>query len=127
MQLSTQQGKFVLVHFWATWCEPCREELPALLKFTRALPQSERFTFFAISEDRDWKKVQEYFDGQVPPEIVWDFSGEGEKSYEISTLPDTYLVSPQGKLLLRFGGARNWSSSQAQKLFVSELSKFRAR
>ena len=112
----------MLVHFWATWCEPCREELPELIALSRELSDT-RLTLLAISEDRDWKSVQTYFDGQVPPEILWDASGEGEKLYEVSTLPDTYLVDPKGRLILRFGGARDWSSPAAKRLLRDEFNR----
>ena len=116
LQLSALKGRFVLVHFWATWCEPCREELPALLKLVRGLPQRERVTLLAISEDQDWETVREYFSGQIPAEVVWDASGTGGERYEVSALPDTYLIDPQGRLMLRFGGARDWSSPAAKAL-----------
>ena len=123
LQLSSTQGKFVLVHFWATWCLPCREELPALLALSRELSGDDRLVLLAISEDRDWKKVQGYFNGAVPPEVVWDVSGNGDDLYEVSVLPDTYLLDPEGRLLLRFGGARDWGSSKARALLLSELNK----
>ena len=94
--------------------------VPALLNFAQG---SQGLTLLAISEDRDWKTVQEYFDGQPPSEVVWDAAGEGEELYEVSTLPDTYLIDPQGRLVLRFGGPRDWSSPNAKELLRVELNQ----
>jgi thiol-disulfide isomerase/thioredoxin len=123
VQLSSYRGEFVLLHFWATWCEPCQKELPALLKFSRELSLNKNLRLFAISEDRDWGAVRDFFDGKIPPEILWDASGEGEDAYEVSTLPDTYLLNPEGRLVLRFLGTRDWRSPEAKRLLTEVMNE----
>jgi thiol-disulfide isomerase/thioredoxin len=111
-------GKHALIHFWATWCPPCREELPGLLQLGREQPGLE---VVAITVDPDWAAVRAFFGGTVPPEVLRDPSGALVKAYEVGTLPDTYLVRNDGAALLRFSGARDWQSRAARELLTAQL------
>ncbi|HTE49480.1 MAG TPA: TlpA disulfide reductase family protein [Kofleriaceae bacterium] len=106
------RGRTVLVHFWATWCPPCREELPGLVAAARAL-QKDGLVLLAVSVDDDWATVRDYFGGDVPPEVVRAATPDAHHLYDVFTLPDTYLVSRDGRLTRRYGGARDWRSTEA--------------
>jgi thiol-disulfide isomerase/thioredoxin len=106
-------GKVVLIHFWATWCPPCREELPGLLALGDELRGTGRFELFAVSVDEDWATVERYFAGNVPAGVVRARDGDAHRRYGVSTLPDSYLVDREGRLVERFGGARDWRSPTA--------------
>lgn len=102
-------GRPLLLHFWATWCPPCREELPALL----ALGDRGDIEVVAISVDDDWLAVDRFFGGKVPPEVFRDPSGVLERYYEVTTLPDSYLLDSAGSPIARFAGPRSWGSDTA--------------
>lgn len=119
-QLATLRGKTVLVHFWATWCPPCREELPRLLALGRDLARGGQFEVIAVSLDRNWETVAEFCGGRIPSEVFRD-DGESTKAYGVSELPDTYLIDPYGSLRVRFAGARDWSHESARELFEGYL------
>ena len=121
LRVSDLRGKTVLLHFWATWCPPCREELPGLLRVGRELGRGDHFEVIAVTVDQDWNKVRAFFAGEIPPSVVQDASGTGYRRYEISTLPDTYLVRPDGLLSVRFGGARQWRSDSAREVLLREV------
>ena len=125
VRLSDLRGKTVLLHFWATWCPPCRRELPGLLELGRDLGAGDRFVLIAVTVDADWETVRAFFGGEIPSAVLRDASGSGYQRYDISILPDTYLLAPDGALTLRFGGAREWQSEGARELLRRELAATR--
>ena len=92
-------GKAVLLNFWATWCGPCRKEMPILDKMQQEY-ESRGFTVLAVSLDREgWDVVRPYMAGQEWsfPVFVAD-SGVEREFGKISTLPTTYFVRPDGTI-----------------------------
>lgn len=108
-RVRTEPGRRVLLHFWATWCPPCREELPALLALARDVPE---LRVIALSLDDDWTVVRAFFAGAVPPEVMRDPGNTLRQRYEVGALPDTYLLEGGGAL--RFAGARAWDTREAR-------------
>jgi len=117
-RLSDLRGKTVLLHFWATWCPPCREELPGLLALGRDLSRDGGLEVVAVTLDDDWAAVRSFFGGDVPSEVVQDKSSQSTHIYDVSALPDTYLVDPDGSLAMRFGGARDWRGQMARNVLA---------
>ena len=124
-RLSEHRGHVVLLHFWATWCPPCREELPGLLELGRELSKEGQFTLLAVSLDNDWSAVRDFFGEKIPPEIMRDATGSAAAKYEISTLPDTYLMAADGALRLRFHGPREWRLMRAREVLRPEVFRLR--
>ncbi len=118
VRLAELRGTPVLLHFWATWCPPCRTELPTLLACVRDVARVRKVEVLAVSVDPDWAPVREFFCGEVPPGVVRDRTMNGYRKYEVSLLPDTYLVSATGQLRVRFGGARDWRSRESRELLA---------
>lgn len=116
VRLAELRGKSVLLHFWATWCPPCREELPGLLALGRELSRGGELEVLAVTLDQDWATVRKFFDGDIPAEVVQDASKRSAGVYDVSALPDTYLVGPDGTLRLRFGGPRDWHDEAAREV-----------
>ncbi len=96
-----------LVHFWATWCAPCQEELPALL----GAAEARGIPLLAVT-DESWTLLEGYFDGEIPAQIVHDPAGTADESWRVSGLPDTFAVR-DGKVVGRMGGARSWTTPGA--------------
>ena len=101
----------VVVHFWATWCVPCRAELPLLLEATREA----NIHLLAVTEE-PWGEVRVFFGGAVPTEVVR--AGGAAKRWEVSGLPDTFVVR-DGRIVARMGGARDWSTTEARTFLTS--------
>ena len=109
IRLAQLRGRRVLLHFWATWCEPCREEIPSLLEGAAECG----LEGVAVTAE-PWSVVRTFFGGAVPPHVFRDPSGQAAERYEVSTLPDSYLLDRGGTLRVRFGGPRDWRSKAAQ-------------
>jgi hypothetical protein len=75
--------------------------------------QKDGLVLLAVSMDEDWPIVRDYFGGEVPPEVVRAVTPRAHHRYDVFTLPDTYLVSRDGRLVRRYGGARDWRSAVA--------------
>ena len=109
-----RSGRYQLVHFWATWCPPCRMELPALMDL--ASRKRGRIQIWAVSTDREWSAVRRFLDGDVPPAIVRDSNNEASRAYGVTDLPDSYLLDPDGRIRARFSGAQNWGSREMDRI-----------
>ena len=104
------KGKVVFINFWASWCPPCRAEMPSLNELYNRLKDDDRFVFLFINEDDDKIKAKQYLEknqfnlplfsrsGNVPPEI---FSG---------TLPTTIVLDTEGKIVLQHTGMAAYNS-----------------
>lgn len=113
-------GRVRLVHFWATWCPPCVDELPGLLATSGELA-AQGLSLVAISMDDDWAAIRRFFRGNVPTNIYRAVDHRAHQRYDIVSLPDTYLVPRDGRLLFRYGGARDWQSAAAGAHLAQQL------
>lgn len=112
------KGKVVLINFWASWCPPCRAEMPSLNKLYNDLKDDDHFVFLFINEDEHIENAKNfisknnysiplYFRLNVPTEI---FSG---------TLPTTLVLNKQGKVVLKHEGMASYDSES----FINQLKK----
>jgi thiol-disulfide isomerase/thioredoxin len=120
LRLEDMTGKPTLVHFWATWCPPCRRELPSLLELGRLLKAEGRAQLVAITVDDDWGPVREFFGGGVPPEVVMDSRDAAAATWQLSLLPETYLLGADGSTRLRFVGPRDWSATGVTEVLLEQ-------
>lgn len=121
INLSQFKGKPVLLNFWATWCGPCREELPSMQRMHEASKKNGEFHIIAISIDRsNLKKVNKYAeDLNLTFPILVDPDRETRKAYFIRGLPTSYLIDAEGKLRGFISGSRNWDSPASLELMKS--------
>ena len=97
--LADFRGKWVLVNFWASWCKPCRDEAPAIERFSREHADEVVVVGIAVKDSSDAAtEFAEEFD--LTYELWRDGSGERMDAYGIVALPESYLVDPEGSLAL---------------------------
>jgi thiol-disulfide isomerase/thioredoxin len=118
--LSDFRGKLVLLHFWATWCVPCRHEMPLL--YSLESEGMDDFSIVCVNVDRgDSNEVKEFMNEVTPHfHTLLDPSGEVRNHYAVRGLPTSYLIGRDGKIMGRVVGERDWSSP-AMKELVQQL------
>jgi len=99
----------VIVHFWASWCAPCRAELPMLVAFAHRY----RLRLDLVSVDRNPKQARALLRALRIHEgsgvrLLWDASGSAHRRWHVRALPTSYFVAQSGRLVARAIGARNW-------------------
>jgi len=111
--LSGSKDKVIILNFWATWCAPCLEEMPAFEKIYRRY-RSQGLTVIAVSLDKgDTSKVEKFVDEHnLTFPVLLDLDGIAEKIYPSFTIPFTYVIDKKGIIVARVDGAKNWLSSE---------------
>lgn len=105
-----------LVHVWATWCPPCRAELPGLL----AVPSQHDVDVIAVTLDQSWDDLDRFLGDMKASDIVLAGSEDVERALGVRTLPVTFLVEAGGRLTLRFDGARDWTDKAFVGTYLEE-------
>ena len=106
------KGRWVFVHFWASWCGPCREEMPAIQRLARRLtPQQLLVVLINTAEDED---TIFSFLAETAPELssLMDADGQATEAWQPRGLPATYLVDPQGLVRYQALGGRPWDQPE---------------
>ena len=118
ISLKDFKGKTVLLNFWATWCQPCKKELPSMQRIYEEL-SSEGVEVVAISIDRNKKeRVKQYIKNHnLTFPILLDPGQKVRKDYFILGLPTSYLIGIDGKLKGFISGAREWDSNASKEMF----------
>ena len=120
------RGQVLFVNFWATWCPPCREEMPSMLQLGQELAARHpgKFRMVAVSVDEEWPIVQKFFGGRLPGgvEFLLDVDQSVTRQYYCAArgscpdsfkFPETYIVDAQGNLVSYVIGPRDWSDPAA--------------
>ncbi len=123
LTLSSLQGKVVLLNFWATWCPPCREEIPSMMKLN-AFMAGKPFQMVCVSVDEGGKgAVESYFknSGFSLPAYV-DPTGQASRTYGITGVPETFVIDKNGVIQKKIIGGLDWSSPEVIA-FLEDLMK----
>ena len=115
-RLSEQRGKVVLVNFWATWCPPCLEEMPAMERLYRQ-HRDGGFTLVAVSVDADSKVVAPFVTAhKFSFPVALDPSMNMANTYGVRALPSSFIVARDGTLAALAIGPRHWDNDAAHSL-----------
>ena len=121
--LSELTGQVVFVNFWATWCAPCREEMPSMERLYRALP-TDKFKMLAILS-RDEPAFADTLGAKlgVSFPILIDPDNKAGQAYGLTGVPETYIIDKQGVLREKFLGPVQWDSPAAQQKLMSYINQ----
>lgn len=110
ISLSSFAGQVVLVNFWATWCEPCEREMPAMERLYQALPR-EDFELLAVAIDARVEDVRVFQNRhQLSFPILLDLDQAVYTSYQAMGVPESLLIDREGRIVERYVGPRAWDA-----------------
>jgi cytochrome c biogenesis protein CcmG, thiol:disulfide interchange protein DsbE len=124
-RLSDYRGKVVFLNFWATWCKPCKEEMPSMQVLWENL-KNQDFVMLAVSMDRV-TTIQD-----IPPfvenlrltfPILTDSWGQTDMRYKLMGVPETYIIDQNGVLREKVIGPRDWTRPESLETIVQLLQK----
>ncbi len=124
LELKEFRGRLILLNFWATFCTPCRTEMPSMERLWQKF-KNRGLVIIAISVDRGGKKRVEKFVEEVGVTfpVVLDPEGKVRRKYEIFALPTSYIIGRDGKFLGKIVGERKWDDPQFMQFFEKLLSR----
>lgn len=111
-KLTDYRGKVVLVNFWATWCPPCRKEMPSIQKLYLSL-KDQPFAVLALDQGESDNNVFAFM-GQLDPEptfpVLLDRHSQAAHAFGVMGIPTTYLIDKQGFIVHQAVGGRDFNS-----------------
>ena len=123
VSLSDYHGKVVLLNFFATWCPPCREELPSVQKLSKQLA-GKKFAVVAVAIDRDDPGGIASFvkNNKYTFTVLTDSDNSVANKYGVSAVPTVLLIDRKGNIANRIVGGRDWSSDESIKMIKALIS-----
>ena len=125
-ELAKLRGQWVLVHFWASWCGPCRKEMPTLQRLSQKIPATTLRLVLVNTAESDDEVFS--FLATIAPELnsLMDRDGKVTEVWQPRGLPSSFLVDPQGRLRYLALGGREWDSA-AYLTFIRAITASPAR
>ena len=126
-RLEDYRGKVVLVNFWATWCEPCREEMPSMNRLRAALA-GRPFEVLAVNLAESESRIRRFME-QVPLEftVLMDRDSGTARAWQARVLPVSFLVGADGRIRYSVLGEINWTAESVRKTIVELLPPIQPR
>jgi thiol-disulfide isomerase/thioredoxin len=115
--LKDYRGKVILLNFWATWCPPCRREMPSMERLNQHF-KGKDFVVLAVNQMEDGDQVFTYTGGlEVDPTftILFDKDSAVSRAYGVQGLPTTYLIDKKGNIRFRAIGGREFDHPEVER------------
>jgi thiol-disulfide isomerase/thioredoxin len=110
------KGKVVFLNLWATWCGPCKAEMPSIQELYNQVDH-DKFAFVMLSIDRekDFAKVKKYVQDKSYSFPVFTPSGYLTEQLNVPSIPTTFVISKEGKIAMKEVGMKNYNTSKFKK------------
>ncbi|PJA98989.1 MAG: thioredoxin [Ignavibacteria bacterium CG_4_9_14_3_um_filter_36_18] len=119
--LENFKGKTIIINFWASWCPPCIAEMPALQNLYGKVGRS-KVEFIMINLDDDIQKAKDFLASKKYTFPNYRIAGSFPTIYQSSTIPTTFVISPEGKIVVKVKGMADYNNDD----FIDELLKLSA-
>jgi peroxiredoxin len=120
-------GKVIFLNFWATWCPPCRQEMPAIDRLYQSLRQRP-FVVWAVDMQESREQVASYIEQDgLHFAVLLDVDGHVSSLYGVRGLPTTYLIDCSGSLVGQALGPRQWDRDEVRTLLAALLNDTRCQ
>ena len=117
-RLSDYRGKVVLINVWATWCEPCRDEMPSIQRL-RDRMAGKPFAVLAVNVGEFESRIEEFFRKyQLDLTVLRDHSSDVMKAWRVRQLPATFIVARDGRIRYSQSGEYDWADEKVVKLMT---------
>jgi thiol-disulfide isomerase/thioredoxin len=118
-KLSDFEGEYVLLNFWATWCVPCRKEMPDLNSLSKSYSDKGLKVITVASGHNPLPAINKFYSDAALDNlpILLDPKGAFSRDMDVLFLPITVIISPEGQEIARLKGDAAWASPEAIRLF----------
>jgi thiol-disulfide isomerase/thioredoxin len=120
-KLADYRGKVVLVNFWATWCTPCRDEMPSIERL-RASLEGRPFVVLAVNLAEPESRIRKFLEA-VPVRfpVLLDGDSRTARAWQARVLPATFIVGPDGVVRYQYFGELDWAKPEIRDQIVKLL------
>ncbi len=120
INLETYRGKTLFINLWASWCGPCRAEMPHISELHKSLQKEKDIAFLLIALDNDIAKSRKFLEGKS-----WKFptahaSFGLNSSLQSQSIPTSIVVNPEGKIVFYQEGMSNFNSTEFREFLLSQ-------
>jgi cytochrome c biogenesis protein CcmG, thiol:disulfide interchange protein DsbE len=125
ISLASLRGKVVFLNVWATWCAPCREEMPSIESLYRDFKANGDFVVLAVSQDTDGELVRPFVEqNHLQFTVLLDPRNEVGERYDVNGIPETFIIGRDGRIVAHHVGPYDWSNADIREA-LQELIKSR--
>ncbi len=117
ISLDSLKGNSVFLNFWATWCKPCRDELPSIQTLYNEMKEKPDFRLYTVLYNENLDRAVTFMkkNGYDFP-VLLDNNGKAAKSFGVTGVPETYLIDSTGVLSKKIIGPLEWDTAEAREL-----------